>query len=423
MVTFVKIYAIVRQEIFMKNKFTKDYNPLYFLSSLGNGGLAVSFFMYLMFMIKHPDSPIPTFNHISKIITADNKVAALLVILSLVFILFFAARHYLLLVQNLRAYQSFKKTDEFHVLKTSNAEITLMAIPLTYGMSINVAFILGALFVPGLWNVVEYLFPVAILALGVTGIYGMKLMSEYFSRLIIKGDFDFINNNNLSQLLSSFAFAMISVGLAAPAAMSHIKAVSVIGTVASIFFATISIMLLTIKLILGFKSIFRQGIASENTPSLWIVIPIMTLFGITFVRLVSGIYENLLEAKPSPVLFFVAIAFLMSVQGIIGLIGYAVMKQTNYFKEYISGEKSSVGSYSLICPGVATFVLGMFFIHKGMVKAEILEQFSIAYFLILVPFIFIQLKTITTLFRIDKKLICKGNCNEINGHPKQYINA
>ena len=37
-----------------------SYSPLYFLAALGNGGLAVSFFIYLMFMLPHPHTPIPT---------------------------------------------------------------------------------------------------------------------------------------------------------------------------------------------------------------------------------------------------------------------------------------------------------------------------------------------------------------------------
>lgn len=36
------------------------YSPTYFLAALGAGGAAVSFFMYLMFMTPHPDTPIPT---------------------------------------------------------------------------------------------------------------------------------------------------------------------------------------------------------------------------------------------------------------------------------------------------------------------------------------------------------------------------
>lgn len=32
------------------------YHPLYFLASLGAGGMAVTFFLYFMFLVDHPDS-------------------------------------------------------------------------------------------------------------------------------------------------------------------------------------------------------------------------------------------------------------------------------------------------------------------------------------------------------------------------------
>ena len=40
------------------------YSPLYFLASVGAGGLAVTFFMYLMFWVPHPGRPVPIFEDI-----------------------------------------------------------------------------------------------------------------------------------------------------------------------------------------------------------------------------------------------------------------------------------------------------------------------------------------------------------------------
>ena len=39
----------------------QNYSPLYFLASLGAGGLTVTFFMYLMFWVPHPGRPVPVF--------------------------------------------------------------------------------------------------------------------------------------------------------------------------------------------------------------------------------------------------------------------------------------------------------------------------------------------------------------------------
>ena len=39
----------------------EKFSPICFLSALGAGGLSVSFYMYLMFMIPHKGSPMTTF--------------------------------------------------------------------------------------------------------------------------------------------------------------------------------------------------------------------------------------------------------------------------------------------------------------------------------------------------------------------------
>ncbi|XPV54022.1 MAG: hypothetical protein ACNI3H_03075 [Halarcobacter ebronensis] len=39
----------------------EKFNPMCFLASLGSGGLSVSFFMYLMFLVPHKDTPMATF--------------------------------------------------------------------------------------------------------------------------------------------------------------------------------------------------------------------------------------------------------------------------------------------------------------------------------------------------------------------------
>ncbi|MEN8904567.1 MAG: hypothetical protein ABF289_01260 [Clostridiales bacterium] len=397
----------------MDKKFTLTYNPLYFLGSLGNGGLAVTFFMYLMFMIKHPDTPIPIFDNVYKVLIGSNKLNTFLTSVALIGILYFAYRLFKTLIWNLRGFYEYKKTEAYIKLKDSNAEVTLLAVPLTLAMTVNVIFILGAVFVPGLWNYVEFLFPFAVAAFMAIGIYALVIFSEYFSRLIIKGNFDFIQNNNLSQLLASFAFIMVGVGLAGPGAMSHNLATSVVAIFGSILFSTISASLLFIKMVLGFKSIFKQGISKENAPTLWIIIPIITLFGITFVRITAGIFHNILHSNPPPVLMFFVLSVFISIQAIIGLIGYVVLNKTNYFKEYVHGEKNSIGSFSLICPGVAVFVLGMFFIHWGLVKTNIITIFSPGYFILIAPLLLIQIKTIHILSKLNKKLFCTSkNCFE-----------
>ncbi len=121
----------------------KNYDPNYFLASLGNGGLVVTFFMYLMFMIKHPETPMPTFEDILPVLTGTNLVAKISTILVLLGIAYFVFNNIYYLIWNIKKYMNFRLSPEFTKLKSSNAEVTLMSIPLALAMSVNALIVAG----------------------------------------------------------------------------------------------------------------------------------------------------------------------------------------------------------------------------------------------------------------------------------------
>lgn len=379
----------------------EKFSPMCFLSALGAGGLGVSFFMYLMFLVPHPNSPMATYDFIMPALLKGDWLS-FVASFSLVFIIAFTFLHFKLLFWNTKQFLLYKKSKAYEELLSSNSQITLMILPLTYAMTINVCFILGAVFVPGLWGVVEYLFPFALLGFVVVGFFALKIFFEYFSRLLIKGDFDFSKNNNLSQMISIFSLSMIAVGFAAPGAMSHNLVVNSIGIFGALFFASLSLLLIFIKFTIGFKSMFEQGLNLEAAPSIWIVIPILTLLGITFIRISFGLEHNY-DTPLNKSSLFVFTSIIVSLQIIFGILGYMLMKKMGYFEKYIESTNKSSISFALICPGVAFFVFGMFFVNFGLAYNGIISKYSIAYFVLMLPFIYIQIKTIIYFFKLYKK--------------------
>ena len=379
----------------------EKFSPMCFLSALGAGGLGVSFFMYLMFLVPHPNSPMATYDFIMPALLKGDWLS-FVTSFSLVFIIAFTFLHFKLLFWNTKQFLLYKKSKAYEELLSSNSQITLMILPLTYAMTINVCFILGAVFVPGLWGVVEYLFPFALLGFVVVGFFALKIFFEYFSRLLIKGDFDFSKNNNLSQMISIFSLSMIAVGFAAPGAMSHNLVVNSIGIFGALFFASLSLLLIFIKFTIGFKSMFEQGLNLEAAPSIWIVIPILTLLGITFIRISFGLEHNY-DTPLNKSSLFVFTSIIVSLQIIFGILGYMLMKKMGYFEKYIESTNKSSISFALICPGVAFFVFGMFFVNFGLAYNGIISKYSIAYFVLMLPFIYIQMKTIIYFFKLYKK--------------------
>lgn len=388
----------------LRQRLNSPYSPLYFLAALGGGGLAVSFYIYLMFLLPHPNTPMVTFSDLQRVFDQGDPVNMSLTAAVLLTIAVFAFWHFRLLWWNAQQWRAFVKTPAYAELQQGNAEISLMSIPLTLAMSVNVLFVLGALFVPGLWSVVEWLFPLAILAFTLIGLLALRILLTYFARVLIGGKVDFATNNSLAPMISLFALAMITVGLAAPASMSHNSTTIAVAIALSLFFFTIAALLSLIKLVNGFASMMAQGINESASPSLWIMIPILTLLGISTIRLTHGLhhgFDNPLNMSS----LYVLSAIILSAQILFGLLGYAVMQRLNYFRDYLHGDKGNAGSFALVCPGVAFFVFGMFFLNIGLTQNQIISQGSWLYFLLMLPFVWVQIKTIQVFFGLKRRIL------------------
>jgi hypothetical protein len=381
----------------------ESYSPIYFLNALGAGGLAVSFFMYLMWMTPHKGSPIPTFATLTETFAQGGALMRTLIAVGASGVAIFTFLHVRLLVWNLRNYAVWKKTPAYAALRGGNAETQLMAIPLTLAMTVNAAFIVGAVFVPGLWAGREYLFPLALLGFTTTGVYGLRLYLAFLGRVLTEGGYDCAKSNNLGQMISVLALSMTAVGFSAAAAMSQEKAIVTIAFVGAVFFTAAAIVLGVIKLVLGFRAMMEYKAAAETTPTLWIIIPILTVLGIAIYRLKMSLIHSF-GVKEEPGSLFAFLAFVLAVQLFFGLIGWAVMRRVGYFEKWVDGPEMSPGSYALICPGVALFVFGNFFINAGLVRIGALEAMSTVYWILYLPLIAVQILTIKILLRLNAKL-------------------
>lgn len=382
-----------------------SYSPLYFLSALGAGGLSISFFLYLMFWLPHPNTPIPTFTDVSAYFSQTWQWQHIVFLVAMAAMLILAAIFVRMLVWNLKAYKLFQQTEAYHKLKESNAETQRFAIPLTLAMGVNVSLALGAVFIPGLWSIVEYLFPIAIAAFTIIGYFAARMYLDFFARVMATGGFDCTKNNNLGQALPAFAFSMVAVGLAASVAMSTNPMTQTIALVLSIAFFIAALVLTLLKVVFGLRAMFEHGAAVEGLPTFLVIIPIVTLLAISVIRWQHGLHNFEAFGHNAPITVW--LTGLIALQLMFGALGLAMKKRMNYFSTYVAGEKKSPASLALICPGVALVVLGMFWINKGLVPMlpEELAKFSLAYMMLYVPFIYLQLRTLTLYFKLGSKLL------------------
>ena len=391
------------------NRPADTYSPLYFLASLGAGGLAVTFFMYLFFWVPHPDQPVPVFEDVAAAFAAGNIAQQIAIVIAYAGIAVFAFLNLKLLFWNITAYRRFANTDRFTEFRTSNAETQLLAMPLAIAMSINVGFIIGMAFVPGLWSIVEYLFPMALVAFALTGWLAFRLIADFLGRVLTSGgEYDMTAHNSFAQLLPAFALSMVGVGFAAPAAMSTVPLVAGIAMIGSTFFGVAALLYAVVAAITGFNSMLHHGTAKEAGPTLLVVVPIMTVLGILFMRQDYGMQATF-GAQADKIDTLIFLSRLLSVQVVFLLLGMLVLRRQGYFKQFIFGAENSPGAYALVCPGVAMSVMLHFWMNKGLVANGLLEKFSTGYWLVaLLPLAF-QVAMIWLVFHLHRRHFSGGS--------------
>lgn len=379
------------------------YSPLYFLASVGAGGLSVTFFMYLMFWVPHPGRPVPVFEDILAAWPTAGLGLKIGIAVAMASIALFAYMNLQKLFWNIKAFNAFRKTEAYTTLRNSNGETTLLAYPLALAMSVNGLFIVGLVFVPGLWSIVEYLFPFAIAAFLAIGVFALWIMADFLGRVLTRGGvFDVTAHNSFAQMLPTFAFSMVAVGLSAPAAMSSSAFVVGAGVMTSTFFGTVAFVWGVLALITAFNSMLHYGTAKEAAPTLMIIIPILTTLGIMTLRQSHGLHTTF-DVHTTPGETMVFLSRLLSVQFLFLMIGLVVLLRQGYFKDFIFGDKTSPGSYALVCPGVAISVMLQFFINKGLVEAGIIEKFGVIYWTESIAAILFQLAMVWLVFRLNRQ--------------------
>lgn len=386
----------------MPRNLGERYSPLYFLAALGSGGLVVSFFMWLMAWVPHPGKPVPVFEDIVTALVGGPFVQQVAIVGGWLGIVGFTAMMLRLLFWNLREAAGWRKTAAYVALRESNDETRLLAAPLATAMAVNGGFILGLVFVPGLWSVVEYLFPLAMLAFLAIGVWALRLLGDFWGRILTRGGFDCSRNNGFSQLLPSFALAMIGVGLAAPAAMSQTPWVAGVSYITSSFFITMALVLGVIMLVIGLRAMMEHGADAESAPSLWVVVPILTVVGIALMRQNHGLGVHF-GSHGTPAGTFTMLTTFLSLQLAFALFGSVVMRRQGYFGRFVGGSERSAGSYVLVCPGVAMAVILQFFINQGLVGVGLIDKFGVAYWLLTALPLMVQAATIWLVFTLNAK--------------------
>ena len=376
--------------------------PQYFLSSVGAGGLAVSFFIWLYMWVPHSGQQVPVFEDIAAAWAQGNPLTQAMILAALAGIVVFSFLNLRLLAWNLGQYSAFRRSDRMAKLRATNAESQLLTLPLAIAMAINVGFVLGLVFVPGLWGIVEYLFPAAMVAFLLTGALALAQLGRFYGRIFGKGGLDWAANNSFAQVMPGFALGMVGVGLSASAALSANPVTAGIAIVLAIFFLVLALLVSMLAVILGLTAMAQHGLNAESAPTITIVLPLVTVLGILMLRVDHGLGVHF-DAHLASGDYLYLLSSLIGLQVAFGLFGAAVLRAQGYVGRFVTGPEASAASYGLVCPGVAFSVLMQFFINKGLVGAGLVAKFGAAYWMLSGLAVLAQLITVALVIVLHRK--------------------
>ena len=308
-----------------------SWSPLLFLAALGAGGMSVAF---LMFWIPHPNRSMPAYEDLAAH-AAKGGIGEVLVCVVSAIIAFLLITHFRLMYFNFKQYKMAKADGRIDKILSTNAHTQLLAMPLASAMFIN------GLFIPGLWDVAEYLFPLAVLGFAVLGYWALKLYFGFIAEVFHKKSFKKEMNGSLAQMLPAFTFGMIAVGFAATVVFSHNVALMTFAMAASIFFLVATALVALLKMVIGFNDLFEHGATPMALPTLWVLIPTITVSSIAVLHLDHGLAHTLLENVQSGN-HLVFLTTMFALQIFIGLMGYAVMRHMGYFQKLVASEKNDI---------------------------------------------------------------------------------
>ena len=380
----------------------ENYSPLYWLAALGAGGLTVSFFMWLMFWVPY-EGMVPFFEDIVAALGSGHAGLQTAIVLAWAGILAMAFIHFRLLFWNIREHRRFLQTDAYRKnMRGNRTEVQLLAAPLTVAMTINVGFVLGMVFVPGLSAIVEWLFPAAMVAFLIVGGWALRQLGDFWGRVLTESDCDCAADNSLAQALPAFALSMVGVGLAAPAGMSSVPATAAFSLALSSFFLVAAVLTGAVMLVLGVRAMMEQNANPISAPSLWIGVPVLTIIGITLVRQTAGI-EAHFGAEAGGIQTLGLLTYFLAAQVALLLLGWVVLRRFNYFGRFVVGPERSAGSYTLVCPGVALAVMIHFFTNLGLVQHGVIEAYGVAYWVLTAIALTVQAVTLWLVFQLNRK--------------------
>lgn len=376
----------------------KTYSPLFFLASLGAGGIAVIPFAFFQYTVHKGKGLITWFQLGHGTLPLWQEIA--FYAMETVMIVF-AVIHIVLTISNLKMYIPWLKSQEHKVMQNDPLKNSALIAPfISFAMTMNLFIAVFRFFIPTFQtNFQEMMLP-ALIAWGLIWLFLMKTEIKLLT-ISFENSFD-VEKIGFGWLLHPFALAMVTVLGMGIAAMSKTHWIADTAAFMSLVSGMMGGFLLLVKLISIFKSHFQKDGLYEKQfmPNYLIVVPILTLFAISGFR-----FGHYLEhAKHIDMKGFISLSIILAYAFQIWFLMFGLNLLKNYFKKDFFKKEYYLSQWGLICPFVAFAVLGVF-AFKVFLSSPIFLVLTIASMITAITFYLILL---------SRHLKCKNNAGKIN---------
>ncbi len=378
----------------MFKNLVEKFNPLIWLSALGAGGVSIAAFIILQYTI-WTGKGLANFAAIEQTgsVMFLEWVMILFGLIHLVLTLYYAAA-------NLK----WIKTEKYQEYKENPlVNAGLMASLVSLSMSLNVVIGVVRYFSDYMVQNFQTMMLPGFIAFAILWFIIVNEEILLLSKSFTKG-FD-MDKIHFGWLLHPFALGMITVTGTGLAAMSHTEWIASASAFMSLIAGTMGMFLMSVKLFSIFTKHFHQEGSLDNqfAPTYIIIIPIITVFAISFFRL-GHFAEHALDAENiMPMIKFGMItAFAFQ----IWYFWFGLVMLKDYWKGYFKNTHH-VSQWGLICPFVGFVALGAFVF-------KLFASYLFFQYILLAILVFVSL---LYLFLLKRQLTCLNN----NNGNKKYI--
>lgn len=344
----------------------KNFNPLSFLAAVGSGGIAVGPFVFFQYGIPHGKGLID----LPQVMKHGAETGNTVFYIALMAIMIgFGALHFFLTFNLIGKLIAFKKTPDYkEYIANPQKNTSILALFTSFGMTFNVFIAVVRFFIPYLHQNFQSLMLPALLAWSVLWVFLMRTEIKVL-RSAFEKDFD-LAKLSFGWLLHPFALGMVTVAGTGIAAMAKDATIAHTAAFMTLTSGTMGVFLLFVKLFSIFQSHFTMKGMPERQflPSFLVVIPITTLFAISFFRL--GHYFEHQFGSHLDIYFKLVTLIPFAFQTWYFAFGISMLK--NYFKKDFFRKEYYVTLWALICPFVAYAVLGSF-VYKLVFQIPLLK--------------------------------------------------